>query len=254
MRRCGSAPTIRNFMFGSRYEARRSTSSGTMRRPLRRPRRAADCGGFTPPFAYWRRATRKSASFCPREPLWTNSWRPSDRRGRSPRGSGGSNVPPIASITPRGCAKRGCRKPELIFGFDGAAVDVDKAPARFFEYAGRAEFEFWIVAPDPEERGAGFERGFEILAVWRRGVIIEKFLEGRAAEPGADQGSYRHGDRPARDQDNAGDRQRGDVFELVRKPGGDKFARLPLGGGERLVRGQDRQILVPAAGGEEGRP
>src|ERR1044072_2314658 len=131
---------------------------------------------------------------------------------------------------------------------------MDKAAARFFEYAGRAEFEFRIVAQHPEERGAGFERGFEILAVRRRGVIVEKFLERRAAEPGPDKGSYRHGDRPARDQDNAGDRQRGDVFELVRKPGGDKFARLPLGGGERLVRGQDRQILVPEAGGEERRP
>jgi len=63
----------------------------------------------------------------------------------------------------------------------------------------------------------------------------------------------RRGDRPARDQDDPRDGQRRDVFELVRQPGPDELAGLALGGIERLVRGQYRQILVAKTGREQRR-
>ena len=96
------------------------------------------------------------------------------------------------------------------------------------------------------------ERRLEILAVARRGVVVEQLLQCRTAETGADQRGGGDGDRAARQQDEPRQCQGCHVFDLVAEAGGHDrsfgAARL-AGGGKRIVRGQHREI----ARGEPGR-
>jgi hypothetical protein len=81
-------------------------------------------------------------------------------------------------------------------------------------------------------------------------VVVKEILQRDTAETGADERRDHCGDRPARQHDDAGHGQRRDVFDLVAEPGPQDllWAADVLGDGERIVRGQHREIgpLEPA--------
>src|SRR3954451_18520621 len=100
------------------------------------------------------------------------------------------------------------------------------------------------------------QRRLEFLGVPRRGVVVEQFLQRRAAKTGSDQSGDSHGNGTAGQQDDAGHGQRRNVFDLVGKTSRQQF-RLPPRGGtprrQRIVRGQHRKIGRVEPGSEQVR-
>jgi hypothetical protein len=135
-------------------------------------------------------------------------------------------------------------------------VDVNVAAAGGVEDAGGGKFTIGIVAADPQQRRPGPQCGLEIIAVARRGVVVEQFLQRRSAETGADQRRNRGGDRPARQYDDAGHRQRCEVFDLAAEPGRQKPSGAAIrfaGRGERIMRSQYREVARREPGAEQVR-
>ena len=90
----------------------------------------------------------------------------------------------------------------------------------------------------------------------RRRVIVEEFLERRTAETGTHECREGNGDRPARQQNDAGHGQRRDVFDLVAELGAQDLLWSPGGfvrDSQRIVRCQDREVATLKPGGKKRR-
>jgi len=121
-------------------------------------------------------------------------------------------------------------------------VDMDIPAARFFEDAGRRQLAFGILTTRPQQRRSGVQRRLEILRVSRGGIFVEQFLQRGSAEAGADQRCHGGGNRSAGQQDDAGDGQWREVFDLVCEARRQQFRLAParlVRRGQRIVRGQN---------------
>jgi len=119
---------------------------------------------------------------------------------------------------------------------------MDTPAARFFEDAGRRQLAFGILTARPQQRRSGVQRRLEILRVPRGGVFVEQFLQGGSAEASADQRCHGGGNRPAGQQDDAGNGQWHDIFDLVGEARRQQFRLAPtrlVSRGQRIVRGQN---------------
>ncbi len=120
--------------------------------------------------------------------------------------------------------------------------------AGLFEDADRRGLDIGIVDAHPEQHRPSLERGGELGAVPVGDDVVEQLLDGRAAEPGADQRGERDGDRAAGEQREAGNRQWRQEGDLVGEPGKHGGARLAAVARdlardfERIMTGQHRDV------------